>query len=116
MNLTDAQNALLWEHLDGKTEFEHTGKEKGLYCQKCDIDLELLDEPVKCSIPDKYEGTDADIAEKIRVYVKGLGYDFYDMWNDEIKLIAGDNKFGSHMISPADKIAAFIEVVNRLSP
>ena len=140
MKRTDAQNALLWKHLDGVTEFKHDEDASSAYmnlgCSKCETfsHKRNADQNDTCPIPDKYEGTDADIAEKIRVWMKKL--DRHKQKNYELSIdyaleVGKDYEFSELTVevmtntdwlilglntSPADKIAAFIEVVKSLSP
>ena len=132
MNLTNAQNALLWEHLDGVTEFEHDARNGSLsqsnnyQCYKCD--REFWVKPSKsntCPIPDEYKGTDADIAWEIQEWMRMRGKDvrfryfefIHNAWLEHTVKDFSDEAFSEwllHEITPTDKINAFIEVVKSL--
>ena len=127
MDLTDKENKLLYRYLgDNKgesvTEFEHEIYPNAQICTKCsktvaDNRLKMLPEYTKpCLAPPQYPGSDADIADKIRVWMEKADGDTklkYRAW-----LITSMNARGFPAITealiydctPTDKITAALKV------
>ena len=119
-NLTDQDNIILWDKLDGVTEFKHKFDEQvsKTRCSKCCC-LLLITEPKSmrsCPIPDKYPGSEADIAEKIRQwlgkdsnmkYQSAYHHILYDKYKD-IQFELSRALWFLMECTPADKIQAFI--------
>lgn len=136
--MTEKQNKLLHKHLDGVTEFSHrtvrirTKPVTTPICEKCGahpqnvVKREWVYEN-SCPIPDPYPGSEADIAEKIRVWFGFLDVESHRK-ADKIKEELGFayqqriSNIGSatrssnestrliFQVTPADKIAAAIKV------
>jgi hypothetical protein len=150
--MTNENTKLLWKYLgdeNGKpvTEWEHGHLEYKILtsnedtreykCPKClqsiniyggfmtdDMCKQLTEKVGLCPIPDPYPGSEAEVAEKIRVWMLDADVSLHaryhgllvNMWSKDYD---SGNKCGLSIwlmryCTPADKIKAFLEVVKEI--
>ncbi len=94
-----------------------------LYCRKCNELVSWKDhcEKYNCPVSNKFPGSDADIAEEIRVWMKEqcseTQYKYFEIihkaWLDVAIKDFSDEAFSEwllHQVTPADKIQSFLKL------
>jgi len=113
----------LWKHLKGVEEFKHKNwHEPGLskLCFKCEQYYgDGGSNSGICSEPDPYKGSDADVAEEIRVWLEKAEDDDFAKYYFRLHKRSGIERvdrsgFTDWLLAectPADRIDAFIEMM-----